>query len=142
MEESFAIYVYGYKKRKAMGLWAATTAAKARRPYAVEFDGEARWKGLADLLMRAATKALSDLEVDGREVTLYVPSHFDDGKTFAIMQQIASGQCLDSAGSGPVWERFLFQTQRHKVTVVGDLPDDKHSLALLFRLSDRVRESR
>ena len=124
-----------------MGLWAATTAAKARKPYAVEFDGEARWKSLADLAMRAATKALSDLELDGRQVTIYVPKHFDDGETFATMQRIASGQSPDSAGSGPVWERFLFQMQRHEVAVVEGLPEDKHAQALCARLTGRLLES-
>lgn len=142
MEESFEIYVDAvYRKPRKRCFWATTTVAKAKRTYTVEFESEAPWTTMQTAIMRAVVKALSDLEVDGRRVTIYIPKFFQSEEFFATMQQIASGQSPDSAGSGPVWERFLFQLQRHDVTVVAGLPENKHSKSLAIRL-DRWYESR
>lgn len=142
MEDSFEIYVDAvYRKPRKRCFWATTTVANAKRGYTVEFEAEAPWVGLPSAMMRAVTKALADLEVDGRQVTIYIPRFFQSEEFFATMQQIASGQSPDSAGSGPVWGRFLFQMQRHNITVVPGLPEDKHSKSLDIRL-DRWYESR
>lgn len=139
MEDSFEIFVSAakYPKRK-VGRWAATTSAKARKPYTVEFGGDAKWTSLEEMLLRAATKALADLEVDGRQVTIYLPRQFDESFGIATINQIASGQSPDSAGSGPVWERFLFQVQRHEVTFALAQAKQKNYRETLDRLIEGI----
>lgn len=89
------------------------------------------------LIVKALTKAFADLERDGSKIILYV----DDAKlSGTIADIIASRRHPDTAGSGQVWERFLFQLRRHDVMVGKFDRSEANAKSLLARLDELLSE--
>lgn len=126
------------------GIWVASTYADGLKPYCVEFDGVAACSGPKSLIIKALTRALTDLDRDGRLVLLYVDDQELAGTIAGIvapppeasLSTIAPKPLPDSAGSGPVWERFLFQLRRHDVLLGRFDPTEKQAKALRERLDE------
>ena len=115
----------------------ASTYANGPKPYCVEFDGNAACSTQKSLIVEALTEALADLERDGQLVVLYVD---DSDLAGTIADIIASKPLPDTAGSGPVWERFLFQLGRHDVLLGRFDPQEKNARELLARLDGLLGE--
>lgn len=126
------------------GIWVASTYADGPKPYCVEFDGVASCDLSQSLIVKALTRALTDLDRDGRLVILYVDDPGLAGTIASIvapppsasLSTIAPKLLPDSAGSGPVWERFLFQLRRHDVLLGRFDPTEKCAKALRERLDE------
>lgn len=137
-EQSFLIYASGRcSKMSGRGVWVASTYANGPKPYCVEFDGIAACSTPRSLVVKALTKALADLERDNGLVVLYID---DSELAGTIADIIASKPLPDSAGSGPVWERFLFQLGRHDVLLGRFDPVEKNARELLARLDEFLGE--
>lgn len=119
------------------GVWVASTYATGSTPYCVEFDGIAACSTPRSLIVKALTKALADLERDRGLVELYVD---DPELAGTIADVIAPKPLPDSAGSGPVWERFLFQLGRHDVLLGRFDPVERNARELLARLDGLLGE--
>lgn len=148
-ELSFAIYASGRcSKMSGRGIWVASTYADGPKPYSVEFDGVASCDLSQSLIVKALTRALTDLDRDGRLVILYVDDPGLAGTIASIvapppsasLSTIAPKPLPDSAGSGPVWERFLFQLRRHDVLLGRFDPTEKCAKALRERLAELLAE--
>jgi hypothetical protein len=143
-EESFSIYVSGKcSEIRQMGVWVATTYAKSKRSYSVEFDGIGECSESSSLTFKALLHALNDLdlndldaEASGIEINLFI----DDPQLADTIANRTPGQIPKSAGLGISQECFQM-LERQKVAVFEfNANSDKRAKELRNRLNAILAE--